>query len=207
MIIIKNLEQWTLEWKNYRLWKITWTSLKWVTWWFQAQQTAIYELLAEEYIEEDDLNAWEAMERWNFLEPVAKKKYEDITWFKVEEVWFIERDSHHWLSPDGIIKTWDVYWQALEIKCPRWKNYVKYYLENKIPDEYKNQVVNYFLVMEDLECLHFMIYNPDTINGLPDYKIITVTRADLEVEIRQAEEKLTGFKTRWNTLKDNLLQW
>jgi len=51
-----------------------------------------------------------------------------------------------------------------------------------------------------------MIYNPDTINGLPDYKIITVTRADLEVEIRQAEEKLTGFKTRWNTLKDNLLQ-
>ncbi len=111
------------------------------------------------------------------------------------------------MSPDWIIKTWDVYWQALEIKCPRWKNYVKYYLENKIPDEYKNQVVNYFLVMEDLECLHFMIFNPDTINRLKHYKIIEVTRADLEVPIRKAEEKLADFKKNRNTLKDNLIKW
>jgi len=205
MKIIKNLEQWTPEWLEYRKGKITWTSLKWVTGWPKAQLTAMYELLAEQYIEEEDLRPYEIMERWNHLEDIAKLFFQDITWKKVEEVGFIEKDDQHGLSPDGIIKTWKVYWEALEIKCPRWKNYVKYYIENKIPDEYKNQVINYFIVMEDLQKLYFMIYSPDTINWLPEYKIIEITRADLEVDIRKAEEKLVWFKTRFNTLKQELL--
>jgi len=66
----------------------------------------MYELIAQEYIEEEDLNAWEIMDRWNQLEDIAKLFFQDITWKEVEEVWFIEKDDQHGLSPDGIIKNW-----------------------------------------------------------------------------------------------------
>ncbi len=84
MKIIRDLIQGEPDWHNIRKAKITWTSLKWVTWGFKAQQTAMYELLAEEYILEEDLNAWEAMERWNMLEWHAKSLFDDITWLVVE---------------------------------------------------------------------------------------------------------------------------
>ena len=204
MKIINEFVQWDLEWLQYRKGKITWTSLKWVTWWPKAQLTEIYTLLAETYIEEEDLRPFEIMERWNILEDVAKLFFQDITWKKVEEVWFIEKDDIHWLSPDGIIKNWDKYTEALEIKCPMWKNYIKYYIEEKIPDEYKNQVINYFIVIEDLEKLYFMIYNPDVINGLEKYKIIEVTRQDLQDDIAKAIQKLELFKKDFYLLKNRL---
>mgnify|MGYP003984281511 CR=1 FL=1 len=204
MKIHKKIIQQTPEWFELKKGKISWTSLKWVVWWDKAQLTQMYELIAQEYIEEEDLNAWEIMDRWNQLEDIAKLFFQDITWKEVEEVWFIEKDDQHGLSPDGIIKNWELYTEALEIKCPRWKNYVKYYIENKIPDEYKNQVINYFIVMDDLEKLYFMIYSNDTINWLPTYKIIEITREQLATEITKAEVKITKFKTEWDNLKNKL---
>ena len=205
MKIIRDIIQQTPEWFELKKGKISGTSLKSVTWWSKAQLTQMYKLLAEEYINEEDLNAWEIMERGNHLEDIAKLFFQDITWKKVEEVWFIEKDNQHGLSPDWIIKNWDKYTEAVEIKCPRWPNYVKYYIENKIPEDYKNQVINYFIVMEDLEKLYFMIYSNDTINWLEPYKIIEVTRQDLQQEIDKAEEKIIIFKEKWNKLKSKLI--
>lgn len=207
MKITKNLEQWTQEWLNLRKWVITWTKLKWVTWWKQAQLTQMYTLLAEEHLDEEELSSWEIIERWNALESVAKFKYEGITWHKVEEVGFIQVEDWLWLSPDGIIETWEnVYWRAIEIKCPRGKNYVKYLLEDVIPKEYLTQVINYFIVMKDLEKLDFIIYNPDVIKGIPEIHIIKVTREDLQKDIGKAQDKLIIFKKGWDGLKDNLLE-
>lgn len=215
MKIHKDLIQQTPEWFELKKWKISGTSLKWAIGWPKAQLTQMYELLAELYIEEEDLRPFEILERGNMLEWVAKLFFEEITWKKIEEVWFIEKDDQHGLSPDWIIATnevavditdeWPIteiiYWEALEIKCPRWKNYVKYYIENKIPEEYKQQVINYFIVMEDLEKLYFMIYSNDTINGLPPYKIIEVTREELEQDLKKAEERILSFKEQFNILK------
>jgi len=39
----------------------------------------MYELIADEYILEEDLNKFEIMERGNILEDVAKLFFEDIT--------------------------------------------------------------------------------------------------------------------------------
>ena len=205
MKIIRDFEQQTPEWFEFKKWKISWTSLKSAAGWPEAQKTALYELLAEEYIEEEDLRAFEVLERGNVLEWVAKLFFEEITWKEVEEVWFILKDELHWLSPDGIIKNGDKYTEALEIKCPMGKNYIKYYVEEIIPKEYKLQVVNYFIVMEDLEILYFMIYNPDVKEGLEKYKIIEVTRSELEADIKKAEERLKKFKQSFDILKNNLL--
>ena len=132
MKIIKNLVQWTEEWLNVRKWVITWTKLKWVTGWLKAQLTQMYELIAEKYIEEEELKAWEILERGNELEGRAKLLFESEMDKNVNEVWFIQKESWLWLSPDGIIETWELidptgvykeplYWEALEIKCPRGK--------------------------------------------------------------------------------------
>lgn len=206
MKIYKDLEQWTEDWLELRKWKVTWTKLKWVTGWPKAQLTEMYTLLAETYIEEEYLNAFEIIERGNELEPIAKAKYEEETWEKVEEAWFIAKNDWWGLSPDWIILKWDKYTKAIEIKCPRWKNYIKYLLEDKIPDEYKLQVVNYFIVMEDLQELDFIIYNPDCSKEIKNLHIITVTRKELSKDIDKAEEKLKGFKTEWDKLKTILIK-
>lgn len=206
MKIYKELEQGTQDWLKVRKWVITGTKLKWVLWWPKAQLTEYYTLLAEKYIEEESLNSYEIIERWHELEPIAKAKYESITWNIVEEVWFIVKDDRHWLSPDGIVLDEDsgLYTWSVEIKCPMWKNYVKYLLEDKIPDEYRWQVVNYFMVMEDLEWLDFIIYNPDVSSEIKDIHIIRVTRNDLIEDINKAEEKLKTFRKKWEELEDKL---
>jgi len=206
MKIYKDIEQGTDEWLDIRKWKITGTKLKWVCGWPQAQLTEIYTLLAETYIEEEYLNAYEIIERGNELEPIAKAKYEEITWNKVEEVWFIELDDKVGLSPDWIIanKDW-AYTKAIEIKCPRGKNYVKYILENKIPKEYLQQVVNYFIVIQDLEALDFIIYNPDCSTEIKQLHIITVTRLEITKDIDKALDKLESFKQEWDNLKLKLI--
>jgi len=207
MKIYKELEQWTEEWLAVRKWVVTGTKLKWVLWWPKAQLTEYYTLLAEKYVEEEDLKAWEIIERGNELEWIAKNNYEILSGNKVEEVGFIVRDDRHGLSPDGIILDEDcgLYTWSIEIKCPMWKNYVKYLLEDKIPDEYKWQVVNYFLIMEDLKWLDFIIYNPDVSSEIPSIHVIKVTREDLQKEIQKAEERLSSFKETWDELEDKLL--
>lgn len=205
MIIHKDLEQGTEAWLQYRKWKITWTSLKSVMWWEKAQLTTMYELLAELYIEEEDLRPMEILERWHELEVVARLLFQDLTAKKVEEVGFIDKDDDHGLSPDGIIKDmYGKYTEALEIKCPRGKNYMKYYIEGVLPSDYKHQVINYFLVMSDLKLLHFMIFNPETIKDFPTYKIIEVTREELQDDLKKAEQKLDAFKQKFNQVKNEI---
>lgn len=204
MQIYTDIEQGSEEWLKLRGWVITWTKLKGVMWWPKAQETQIYELIWEEFA---PLEVWfknSAMERWIELEPIAKAKYEDITNQKVEEVWFIKSDKYKddfwsWLglSPDWIIKIDNVYKKAVEIKCVWAKNHTKYIIENKIPDDYKNQVLTYFLVMEDLEELDFVIFNPDFYIKEKQLFTIRITREELQKDLEKAEDKIIEFRKKW----------
>ena len=51
--------------------------------------------------------------------------------------------------------------EAIEVKCMGGKNHIKMLIENKIPDEYYWQAIQYFVVNERLEKLYFVGYNPD----------------------------------------------
>lgn len=205
MQIYKDIVQWTQEWLELRWWVITWTKLKWVMWWPKAQETQIFELIWEEFAPIEEWYKSPAMERWNELEWIAKAKYEELSWIKVEEVWFIKSDKYKddfwsWLglSPDWIINNWEnKYHQAIEIKCPWAKNHAKYIIENKLPDEYKNQVINYFLVMEDLDILDFITYHPDFYIKDKQLFTISVTRWDLMEDISKAESRLLEFRNKW----------
>lgn len=209
MKIYKELEQQTPKWYAVREWTLTWTKMSGAVGGDKAQLTQTYTLLAEKYVNDEDLKAWEIIERGNELEDVAKLNYEELTGRKVEEVGFITKtgNDNHGLSPDWIILDEDcgLYTGAVEIKCPMWKNYVKYLLEDKIPDEYKWQVTNYFIVMEDLQWLDFAVFNPDVSPEIPSFHIIRVTREDMQKDIDKAEKKLKGFISNWEELEDKLL--
>lgn len=90
------------------------------------------------------------------------------------------------------------------MKTPQAKNYVKYILENRIPVDYKWQVVMNFVVIDTLESLDFIIFNPDIIIEDLRIKRITVTRSDFIKEIEEAQEALKEFREEWLELLQKL---
>ena len=198
MEIFKNIEQGSEEWLKARAWVITWTKLKNICWSSKTQETAMYELIAEEFAPLEENFSSQAMQRWKELESIAKAKYIDKTWEKVEEIWFIKKNDYVWLSPDGVIfDENEKIKKAIEIKCPWAKNFTKCILENKIPEEYKYQVIMYFLVISDLEELDFILYNPDFYIKEKRLFVINIKRSELEKEIYKAESQIEIFRKKW----------
>ena len=84
--------------------------------------------------EEGYTNQW--MARGLELEDEARKFYELVTGYEVEQVGFVELNDFIGCSPDGLIGEDG----GLEIKCPALATHVKYLLDKKIPTEYIPQV-------------------------------------------------------------------
>jgi hypothetical protein len=139
------------------------------------------------------------MERGHMIEAVVKELYNE----EVTNVGFIKRTDNEYLgiSPDGIIidkvgETKDgeiIIRKAVEVKGPLGKNFVKYWIEDKIPSEYFWQVVHYFVVIDTLESLDFIIHNPEPHDARVRTKTITVTRAELKDKILLAECAIAEF--------------
>lgn len=189
MVEIKNLEQKSQEWLEYRLGKITGTRLKEV---LKADNLPVlYEMIAEtlsKQIEEFPMN--NAMRRGVELEPIARQLYQDRTGEIIEEIGFCLCDENDYLglSPDGF--TLDRK-GAIEIKCPSTKTHVKYILDDRIPNEYLPQVCMYFIVNTELEWLDFITYD-DRCKEIPMH-IVHVTREDLSDKIFEYKTKIDKF--------------
>jgi putative phage-type endonuclease len=158
-----NIEQRTPEWEQLRKTNITGTVLKGLMGTPRARQEAIYETIANRLTVgvESDEEYENPMVRGTRLEPDAIAQFEFDTGKTVESVGFCESDEIRGVaqSPDGYIKgTNDT--EAIEIKSMGGKNHVKLWLTNEVPDEYKWQVVQYFVVNEKLKKLYFVGYNP-----------------------------------------------
>ena len=74
----------------------------------------------------------------------------------------------------------------------------------KIDKSYFWQVVNYFLVIDTLEELDFMLFNPDFYDRENMIYIINVTRKELKEYITKADEQLKIFRTHWLKLEKDL---
>lgn len=183
-----NIDQRTDEWHQLRKGKITGTTLKSILGTPKARQEALYEIVAERLTVgiDDEENA---MERGNRLEPDAIAIFELETGKEVERTGFCEDDSNPMIanSPDGLIGEDE----AIEIKCPGGKNYVKMWLTNEVPDEYFWQVIQYFVVNEKLEKLYFVGYNPDI--PIHPMHIIEVKREDIKLDIEKARKSQEAF--------------
>lgn len=202
---ITDFEQGSEEWLNARIGVITGTRLKQVL--GTQSKNLLYELIAECLAPSTEMGMSEAMERGSLYESDARMLYESTTGYDIETVGLCIHDEYDWLgsSPDGLYKENNKYVGAIEIKCPNTKTHIEYLVEKKIPSEYKAQVLQYFIVNDDLEWLDFVSYDPRI--QLPEMQmsIVRVYRTDISEELDAAMVKLLAFRDKWNKLQDQYI--
>ncbi len=189
-----NVVQGEQEWFDYRKGKISGTMLSDLYSKRGNRKLGFYELIAEKLaIEPDDENR---MDRGLRLENEAIEVFTKQTGKRVEQVGICVHDKYPEIinSPDGLIKHKGKYTEAVEIKCLSPARHIQAVVENKVPDEYEAQKLQYFIVNPDLERLYFIFYDP-RIASVP-YHTVEVTREELgdlpdkylQFQIEQIEE-------------------
>lgn len=162
-MIIIDCEQGSPEWFSVRLGiptaskfnKII-TSIK-----LEASKSAenyINKLIAEWLIEKtDEEYQSEWMKRGHEIEEEARDYYEFTTDAEIKKVGFcFENAKRFGCSPDALINEKG----GLEIKCPSAGVHVGYLIANKVPTEYRLQILGSLLVT-DREWWDFISYHPE----------------------------------------------
>jgi len=144
------------------------------------RKQGFYELIAEYLsIDPDDENR---MDRGTRLEPEARAWFESTYKKKVEEVGMCmsDVDDRIYNSPDGLIRKSPKsrkYTEALEIKCLAPARHIQAVVEKQVPEEYWSQMMQYFVVNEDLETLWWVFHDPRIVT-IP-YYVLEITRESL----------------------------
>ena len=148
----------------------------------------------------------EAMKHGILYEPEAIRVYEETQSVSVDEVGFCVHDDYDFIavSPDGLIKIDGVYKGAVEVKCPSSKKHVEYMRINRVPAEYRRQVLHYFVVIQELEWLDFVSYDP----RLKQKKLHTfrITREDLAKDIEDALQVYLKFYDKLKSYEKKIIE-
>lgn len=154
----------------------------------KGKKMGYYEILAERVaIPPTEENR---MDRGKRLEDYAIERFVTETGKKVDNdlmIWTHDKIPEMIVSPDGWIPEEDA---AAEVKCLSSALHCKAYLTQEIPDDYEEQVAQYFVINEKLKCLYFIFFNPE----MPkDFFFIKVTRADIaeKIEFQMNLEQVT----------------
>lgn len=169
------------EWLEGRKGKITGTSAgELVLKSGKGKKIGFYELIAERIgIPQNDNE--NPMDRGIRLEPEAVARFEAETKKKVDAslvIWTRDDDENIAISPDGFIgKT-----EAVEVKCLSSARHLEALLTNKLPSEYEDQRLQYFIVNDKLKTLYWIFYDP----RIPkkQFFYFTFNRKDFEEEIK-----------------------
>lgn len=134
---------------------------------------------------------YSAMLRGQILEEEARELISEKLGKKIipGRVWQSEENEYMICSPDGeIVDDSGKVSEAVEIKClDSWK-VVKAYYEKHPPLEYEAQIIQYFLVNENLQKLYFCIYSDVFTNPNLGLQIFELKREDYREKI-----ELTGM--------------
>lgn len=227
------VEQGTAEWHAARRCKITGTKLKAVMGTAESRRALAAELIAEEATEQSKIfRTTDEMERGNAEEIFAIKAFEAQTGKTVSRPGICISDEFDWLalSPDGLIEEDGVFVEGTEVKCPDSKKAILYRIENQvdpetigllsakglplasapflgIPSEYKWQIVMYFLVVETLQKMNFLVYDARFIDDKAKLYVVEVERSNeiLQDAINEAKRELVKFRADWLAWKEIVL--
>ncbi len=144
------------------------------------RKIGFYKLLAERLAVPDEYE--DMMERGQELEGDAIQEFQRQEGKKVNTdlvMWVREDNDSIAISPDGFIGETE----AVEVKCLASESHLKAIIENEIPDEYRFQVLQYFIVNDKLEKLYFVMYDPRI--PTKSYYCFVVTREEVQEEVEQ----------------------
>lgn len=161
------------------------------TWKKQEKKIGFYEAVAERLAVQEVGNEDEnAMDRGLRLEEDAAiefaKAYDKV--LQTVGCWVSDDHSGIINSPDREVvpKVKDKITEAVEIKCLGSARHIQAIVEERIPDEYMSQVIQYFIVNENLEKLYYVSYDP-RIKSYP-MKVIETTREQLGNKIERYKQ-------------------
>jgi hypothetical protein len=140
------------------------------------------------------------MERGHSLEAeaVARLAQETKLPFKQVdyEIWVHDEFNNISYSPDGYIDG-EIIETACEVKCLDSARHIEAYIEEKIPTDYDDQVIQAFVVNEHLQELYFVFYDPTV---TVDIHYIIVKREDIAEKVAKRledEEQVLAFVDGW----------
>lgn len=186
---IIDLPQNTPEWLDYRLGKISGTILGDVYSKRGGRKIGFYQLIADKLgLPPDEENR---MDRGLRLEEEAAGLYAGISGKELTQVGIcVSSFSPEVInSPDRLIMNRDTgfYDEAVEIKCLSPARHLQAVIEDKIPGEFESQVMQYFIVNDELKVLHVVFYDPRVI--AKSLHVVDVFRSSVEDKI--------GFFKKW----------
>lgn len=159
-----------------------------------------------DYLDRLEGQLFSMMARGHILEPEAIAAFEAKTGKKVDSdsvVWVSDYDENAYVSPDGCITSKDgKVREACEVKCLSSAEVVKVYADQQYPKEYEPQVLKYFMVNDDLEVLHFIVYT-DVIPGL-ELQVFDIKRSDIEDRLTEAKAFEKEILKRVNKLSQQI---
>jgi hypothetical protein len=170
-----------------------------------------YQLIADRItIGEDKENKEDAMRRGTRLEPEAIALFvEEMVgegipaedWVQDLVIWEREDNKYISLSPDGYHKDLE---QAIEVKCLNSADHIKAYIDQEVPKDYQDQAIQYFVVNEDLQVLHFVMYDPRL--TVATFFVLTVKRDEKKVEdyLKQQRNMLASVEAQVTKLTADL---
>ncbi len=180
---IVHLEQNSPEWFEFRRGKITGSKLKdIIVKRGNSKKIGFYQLVADKLGAVDDDE--DDRQRGHDLEAEAVAKFEEQTGLKTsaDGMWLSSESDDIAISPDRVVSKSE----ALEVKCPKAARHIQTVIENVIPDEYLDQVMQYFIVNKRLKQVHYVSYCPKVIQR--PYHLIAVEREPYEEKIEQYRE-------------------
>lgn len=169
------------DWLNARLGKITGSRVKdIIVKRGTGKKKGYYELIAERIATRPD--GENPLERGTRLEPEAIARFQSETEQDVDTslvIWSRDEDDSIAISPDGFMGLTE----AVEVKCLSSASHIEAYLTQEVPSEYKDQVIQYFVVNDKLEKVYVVFYDPRI--PCKDYFVIEVTRESVEDEVKE----------------------
>jgi predicted phage-related endonuclease len=183
------------EWLEARKCKITGSRLKdIIVKRGTGMKIGYYELIAERIAL--PATAESAMDRGHRLEEEAILKFEKETGKQVNKdlvIWVRDDNDSIAISPDGYIGDTE----AVEVKCLSSARHIQAFFE-KIPSEYEEQVIQYFIVNEKLEKLYFCFYDPRL--QVKDFFYFEVTREEKQDKIQEYLDYQVNILDAVNTI-------
>ena len=174
------------DWMAARRGKITGTKLLDVTPQKNGNDRAgYYDLIAEMLTREEDLlpngEKEKPMDRGHRLEGGAIDKLEEDFGKKFCRdlvIWTRDDEERIAISPDGFTEDLT---EAAEAKCINSGEHVEAMLTGEAPKKYYYQILQYFIVNDDLQKLHFVMFDPRFI--VKQYLRFTFTREQLANDV------------------------
>ena len=179
-------------WKAYRTGKITGTKADIaVPKRGGSERIGFYELIAERLsVSDADFGGYvpneTPMDRGTRLQKYAVDRFRKEMGKGASEnlvIWVRDDNQSIAVSPDAVVSDTE----AVETKCLSSARHVEAYLTNEVPDEYKRQCLQYFVVNDLLKQLHLCFFDPRI--PCKAFFYLTINREECEEKLGETPEK------------------